>query len=84
VTVTGRDDGPGFSDESKRRAFHGFFRGLEEAGLGLALVLRVAQLHQGSVEIVPGIEGGAGVALHLPLRARVTITAKSAAARLNR
>jgi signal transduction histidine kinase len=90
VTVTVRDDGPGFSEESRRRAFHRFFRGLEEgrtsdgAGLGLALVLRVAQLHEGSVEIVPGIEGGAGVALHLPLRARVTVTAKSAAARLNR
>jgi signal transduction histidine kinase len=75
VTVTVRDDGPGFSEESKRRAFHRFFRGLEEgrvsdgAGLGLALVLRVAQLHKGSVEIVPGIEGGAGVALHLPLHA---------------
>jgi signal transduction histidine kinase len=91
VTVTVRDDGPGFTEESKRRAFHRFFRGLEEgrasdgAGLGLALVLRVAQLHEGSVEIVPGIENGAGVALRLPLRvAGVTVTAKSAAARLNR
>jgi signal transduction histidine kinase len=91
VTVTVRDDGPGFSEESKRRAFHRFFRGLDEgrasdgAGLGLALVLRVAQLHEGSVEIVAGIETGAGVALRLPLRlARVTVTAKSAAARLNR
>jgi signal transduction histidine kinase len=91
VTVTVRDDGPGFTEESKRRAFHRFFRGREEgrasdgAGLGLALVLRVAQLHEGSVEIVPGIERGAGVALHLPLRvARVSATAKSVAARLNR
>jgi len=91
MTVTVRDDGPGFSEESRRRGFHRFFRGLEEgrasdgAGLGLALVLRVAQLHEGSVEIVPGIENGAGVALHLPLRvARVTTTAKGAAARLNR
>jgi signal transduction histidine kinase len=91
VTVTVRDDGPGFTEESRRRAFHRFFRGLEEgrasdgAGLGLALVLRVAQLHEGSVEIVPGIERGAGVALHLPLRvARVNVTAKSVAARLNR
>jgi two-component system, OmpR family, sensor histidine kinase QseC len=90
VTVTVRDDGPGFTEESKRRAFHRFFRGLEEgrasdgAGLGLALVLRVAQLHEGSVEIVPGIEGGAGVAMHLPLRSvQVTVTSKSAAAGRN-
>jgi len=91
VTINVRDDGPGFSEESKRRAFHRFFRGLEEgrasdgAGLGLALVLRVAQLHEGSVEIVLGIENGAGVALHLPRRAaRVTVASKSAATRLNR
>ena len=90
VTVTVRDDGPGFSEESKRRAFHRFFRGLEVgrtsdgAGLGLALVLRVAQLHEGSVELVPGIEGGAGVAIHLPLRsAQVTVIPKSALARLD-
>jgi signal transduction histidine kinase len=74
VTIAVRDDGPGFTEESRRRAFHRFFRGLEKgrpsegAGLGLALVLRVAQLHEGSVDIVPGIEGGAGIALHLPLR----------------
>jgi two-component system OmpR family sensor kinase len=72
VTVTVRDDGPGFTEESERRAFHRFFRGVEQgrsfdgAGLGLALVLRVAQLHAGSVAIVPGIAGGAGVALSLP------------------
>jgi signal transduction histidine kinase len=91
VTVTVRDDGPGFTEESKRRAFHRFFRGLEEggpsdgAGLGLALVLRVAQLHAGSVEIVPGIEGGAGIALHLPLRAaELTVSPQSASTRRNR
>ena len=91
VTVTVRDDGPGFTEESKRRAFHRFFRGLEEgrtsdgAGLGLALVLRVAQLHEGWVEIVAGVQSGAGVALHLPCRvARATVTAKNATARLNR
>ena len=72
VSITVRDDGPGFSEESSTRAFHRFFRGGEEgrhsegAGLGLALVLRIAQLHTGAVHIVPGIDGGAGVALQLP------------------
>jgi signal transduction histidine kinase len=92
VTITVRDDGPGFTEESKRRAFHRFFRGLEEgrhsadgAGLGLALVLRVAQLHEGAVEIAPGIDGGAGVAMHLPLRsAQVTVGLQSASARRHR
>jgi signal transduction histidine kinase len=91
VAVTVRDDGPGFTEESRRRAFRRFFRGLEEgrpsdgAGLGLALVLRVAELHEGSVEIVPGIEGGAGVALHLPLRlAQRNIGFQGASARRRR
>lgn len=92
VIVTVRDDGPGFTEESKRRAFHRFFRGSEEgrpsadgAGLGLALVLRVARLHEGSVEIVPGVDGGAGVAIALPLRsARATLGPQSALARRHR
>jgi signal transduction histidine kinase len=91
VTVTVRDDGPGFTEESKRRAFHRFFRGGEAgqawdgSGLGLALVLRVAQLHEGSVEIVAGIEGGAGVALHLPLPVtRAIVVSASRAMRLSR
>ncbi len=69
VTLTVRDDGPGFGEESARRAFHRFFRGSEVgrpsdgAGLGLALVLRIVQLHGGDVHLAPGIDGGAGVAL---------------------
>ena len=91
VTTTVRDDGPGFTEESKRRAFHRFFRGMEQgrhsegAGLGLALVLRVAQLHEGSVEIVPGIDGGAGIAVHLPLRsAQMSASRQGVAATRNR
>ncbi len=83
LTLTVRDDGPGFSEETKRRAFHRFFRGLEQgrafegAGLGLALVLRVAQLHDGSVEIVPGIAGGAGIAMRFRARSAQPATARS-------
>ncbi|MGO9993612.1 MAG: ATP-binding protein [Steroidobacteraceae bacterium] len=69
VTIRVRDDGPGFSEESRKRAFHRFFRGSEPgqqtdgAGLGLALVLRIVHLHSGTVQIVPGIDGGAGIEL---------------------
>jgi len=72
VSVKILDDGPGFGEQNARRAFHRFFRASrggqasDGAGLGLALVLRIAQLHAGTAQIVPGINGGAGVAIQLP------------------
>ena len=71
VVICVRDDGPGFSPENAQRAFHRFYRGAdashraEGAGLGLALVLRIVQLHAGSVSIVAGIGSGAGIAIRL-------------------
>jgi signal transduction histidine kinase len=71
ATIAVVDDGPGFSEESSSRAFNRFFRGPEAtnssegAGLGLAMVLRIAQLHSGTVEIGRGIYGGARVTVTL-------------------
>jgi signal transduction histidine kinase len=71
ITLAVLDDGPGFTEETAARAFHRFFRGPEEskhfegAGLGLALVLRIAHLHSGSVQLEPGINGGAKVTVSL-------------------
>ena len=79
------DDGPGFSEESSTRAFHRFFRGPEEsnssdgAGLGLALVLRIAQLHSGGVEIGRGTYGGARVTVTLRCLCPETTTGVSQA-----
>lgn len=67
------DDGPGFSEEDARRAFHRFFRGAERthsadgAGLGLSLVLQIAKVHGGTARIVPPADGGAVVEMRLPL-----------------
>jgi two-component system sensor histidine kinase QseC len=72
VSLRVRDDGPGFDAESAARAFHRFYRGSEQGrgadgtGLGLALVLRIAQLHGGDARLVPGFDGGGGVELVFP------------------
>jgi len=71
ATIAVVDDGPGFSEESSSQAFNRFFRGPEAtqssdgAGLGLAMVLRIAQLHSGTVEIGRGHYGGARVTVTL-------------------
>jgi two-component system sensor histidine kinase QseC len=69
VTIAVRDDGPGMSAEQQARAFDRFHRGPEGggAGLGLALVKRVAEMHGGEVRFGTGLDGkGLGVELVLP------------------
>lgn len=69
VRLTGRDDGAGMTPEQRSRAFDRFYRGTESggAGLGLALVKRVAELHGGSAALVDGLDGrGLGAEIALP------------------
>ena len=70
ITITVRDDGPGMTSEQQLRAFDRFYRGTNDsagAGLGLALVRRVAEMHGGSVRFVAGLKGsGLGVEIELP------------------
>ena len=70
VTIAVRDDGPGMTDEQRARAFDRFYRAAADgggAGLGLALVRRVAEMHGGRVCFAAGIDGqGLGVELVLP------------------
>jgi signal transduction histidine kinase len=89
ATITVVDDGPGFSEESSTRAFNRFFRGPEAinssdgAGLGLAMVLRIAQLHSGTVEIGRGNYGGARVTVTLRCLCPEATAEVSKAANLN-
>ena len=70
IVVAVRDDGPGIAPAQRERAFDRFYRGTTEgsgAGLGLALVKRVADMHGGSVRFGEGLDGrGVGVELVLP------------------
>jgi signal transduction histidine kinase len=70
------DDGPGVPPADRERVFDPFVRldtartrlqGLEGAGLGLAIVRRIAQDHRGSVRVEESRTlGGARFVLHVP------------------
>jgi two-component system, OmpR family, sensor histidine kinase RstB len=68
------DDGPGVPPQARTRLFEPFFRldesrttGLGGTGLGLAIVARVAERHQGRVEVGDSPQGGARFSFWLPL-----------------
>jgi two-component system sensor histidine kinase HydH len=64
------DSGPGLSEESLKRAFEPFYSTKRDrAGLGLAVVRRIAQAHQGEVVAMNCPEGGAAFTLRIPNRA---------------
>lgn len=56
------DDGPGIPEGERERVFEAFFRlkpRERDAGLGLYLVLQIAQRHNGRVSILTSQSGGA-------------------------
>ena len=63
------DSGPGVSPEQRERIFERFWRGRSEpesgAGLGLSIVRRIAEVHDGSVSVGDSPGGGALFTLHL-------------------
>lgn len=64
------DDGPGLSEEARRRAFEPFFSTKSNGtGLGLAIVYRMADAHGGEVTATNCPEGGAAFTIRLPYRA---------------
>ncbi len=67
------DDGPGFSDGDRRRAFDRFWRATRAdenpvpgAGLGLSIVRSIVTAHGGTIELGPSPSGGARFSVRLP------------------
>ena len=73
VSLCVEDSGPGVAPEQRARIFDRFFRGQEArgtgSGLGLSIVRRVVELHQGTVaaSASPGL-GGLRVEVRLPAK----------------
>ncbi len=73
VQITVNDNGPGLPPDVKASAFERFSAkslagNRAGAGLGLALVNRFLELHDGWVEIESGATGGTRVRCHIPRR----------------
>ena len=63
------DSGPGIDQQVRKRIFEPFFTTKSEGtGLGLPIVLRIAEAHGGSVEVANCPEGGAAFTIRLPHR----------------
>jgi len=66
VGVEVADNGHGISEEERGRVFEPYFTTKSHGtGLGLAIVLRIIEEHQGTIEIVDGIDGGAAFRVEL-------------------
>jgi len=63
------DDGPGFPEELRVRAFERFVKGQHSSGhgLGLAFVNAIVQAHGGCVTIGDSASGGAQIRIKLPM-----------------
>ncbi len=65
------DTGKGIDEENLSHIFEPFFTTKpvgEGTGLGLSLVQRIIEAHDGSIEIVPGTDTGTRVIVKLPLK----------------
>ncbi|MGH7341018.1 MAG: sensor histidine kinase, partial [Candidatus Rokuibacteriota bacterium] len=75
VAIRFSDDGPGIAPEHLPRLFQPFFTTKEGGhGLGLALVHRVAQAHDGEVRVESRPGSGTAFTLALPTYARHGMT----------
>ena len=75
-----RDQGQGIRKEDEARVFEAFVQsgrakqGREGVGLGLAIIRKFIEFHQGSIELDGGWQKGASVTIYVPNASLVTTT----------
>jgi signal transduction histidine kinase len=68
VEVSFSDNGPGLTEEAKRKLFTPFFTGKSHGtGLGLAIAQRMIDAHHGVISAANNPDGGATFVVKLPL-----------------
>lgn len=68
ATILISDSGPGFAEESLKRAFDPFYTTRPSgSGLGLAVCSKIAAGYGGTIRLTNALSGGAEVTLQLPL-----------------
>lgn len=74
VRLTVRDSGSGIPDEDVPRVFDPFFTTREGGtGLGLAMVYRAVEAHNGTILVDGGVGAGAEFTVYLPLQAEAPL-----------
>jgi PAS domain S-box-containing protein len=67
VQITVSDNGPGLTSEQQSRMFEAFYTTKSQgSGLGMAIVKRIVEAHQGTIEAGNGSDGGAEFIITLP------------------
>jgi len=67
LLITFRDNGPGLSDETKRRIFEPFFSTKSKGtGLGMSIAQRIVEAHHGVIAVSDNLHAGAEIYITLP------------------
>jgi two-component system sensor histidine kinase PilS (NtrC family) len=76
IRLTVRDSGSGIPEEDVPRLFDPFFTTREGGtGLGLAMVYRAVEAHNGTILVDGGVGAGAEFTVYLPMQAERVVTA---------
>jgi len=74
IAISIIDEGPGIAPEVLERVFNPFFTTRPHGtGLGLAIAHRIADAHEGVIELRNRTEGGLQATLHLPRRCHTAV-----------